>query len=136
MVWNYVYNVWEDEDLQEPVIEEQFNPDRTILTLPLDKRTVRKSAEKSAEKNAAKKSAEKKVLKKNVEKKVTKKTQEKYTAILESMQLDRWYKAAEFESVVEVKESRIRVLLNDMKERGMIETIGSTKGKLYRKCRE
>lgn len=127
-----IFNVWEDEDLQEPVIEEQFNPDRTILTLPLEKRTVRKSAEK----NAAKKSAEKKVLKKNVEKKVTKKTQEKYTAILESMQLDRWYKAAEFESVVEVKETRIRVLLNDMKERGMIETIGSTKGKLYRKCRE
>ena len=46
---------------------------------------------------------------------------------------DHWYKASEFESVVGVKESRIKALLKDMTELGMIESIGSTKGKMYKK---
>lgn len=36
---------------------------------------------------------------------MTKKTLENYMAILEAMQPDIWYKAAEFENAVEVKES-------------------------------
>jgi DNA-binding IclR family transcriptional regulator len=64
---------------------------------------------------------------------VTKKTQEKYDAILKYMQHDKWYKASEFESVVGVKESRVKVLLKDMTEQGLIECTGSTKGKKYKK---
>ena len=64
---------------------------------------------------------------------MTKKTLENYLAILEAMQPDVWYKAAEFESVVDVKESRIKELLSDLYEQGKIETTGSTKGKMYRK---
>ena len=79
------------------------------------------------------KSGEKKVAKKSGEKKVTKKTQEKYDAILNAMQPDKWYKASEFEDVAGVKESRIKVLLKDMTEQGLIESIGSTKGKMYKK---
>ena len=67
------------------------------------------------------------------EKKVTKKTQEKYDAILNAMQPDKWYKAYEFESIAGVKESRIKVLLKDMTEQGLIESTGSTKGKMYKK---
>ena len=66
---------------------------------------------------------------------MTKKTQEKYTLILNAMQPDRWYKASEFESVVEVKESRIKELLKDMIEQDLIESSGSTKGKQYRKLK-
>lgn len=115
-----IFNVWEDEGWKEPIIEERFDPDRTVLTLLFEKK-------------AAKKSGEKKVAKKSGEKKVTKKTQEKYTLILNAMQPDVWYKASEFENVVHVKESRIKELLKDMVEQGLIESSGSTKGKQYRK---
>ncbi|MCM1046168.1 MAG: hypothetical protein NC417_11725 [Candidatus Gastranaerophilales bacterium] len=71
--------------------------------------------------------------KKSGEKKVTLKTQEKYKTIWNVMLPDKWYKASEFESVVGVKESRIKVLLKDMMEQGLIESIGSTKGKMYKK---
>ena len=91
------------------------------------------NSKKSGEKKVAKKSGEKKVTKKSGEKKVTKKTLEKYDAIMNAMQPDTWYKASEFESIVEVKESRIKVLLRTMTQLGLIESIGSTKGKMYRK---
>ena len=38
-----IFNIWEDAHWKEPVIEERFNPDRTILTLEF----VRKQAKKS-----------------------------------------------------------------------------------------
>ena len=71
--------------------------------------------------------------KKSGEKIITKKTQEKYDAILNAMQSKQWYKASEFETIAGVKESRIKVLLKDMTEQGLIESTGSTKGKMYRK---
>lgn len=45
-----IFNVWEDEGWEEPVIEERFDPDRTVLLLSFKK----KVAEKSGEKNAGK----------------------------------------------------------------------------------
>lgn len=62
-----------------------------------------------------------------------KKTQEKYDAILNAMQPDKWYKASEFEDVADVKESRIKVLLKDLSEQGLIESTGGTKGKMYKR---
>jgi predicted HTH transcriptional regulator len=118
-----IYQVWKDEGWEAPKIKEKFNPDRTVLTLSFTK----------ADDKVAEKSGEKKVAKKSGEKKVTKKTQEKYDAILEYMQPDNWYKASEFESVVGVKESRVKILLKDMTEQGLIESTGSTKGKMYKK---
>ena len=52
--------------MEEPIIEERFNPDRTILTLSFNKKSTKKKApKKSVEKKAPKKSAEKKAPKKN-----------------------------------------------------------------------
>ena len=106
-----IFNVWADEGWEGPVIEERFDPDRTVLTLSFVKKAAKKSGEK----------------------KVTKKTQEKYEAILNAMQPNAWHKASELENVVGVKESRIKVLLKDMTEQGMIVSRSSTKGKMYRK---
>ena len=124
-----IFNVWEDEGWVEPMIEEQFDPDRMILTLEFSK----KQEKKASEKKAANKSGEKKAANKSGEKKVTKKTLENYMAILETMQPDVWYKASEFVDVVELKETRIKELLSELYEQGKIETTGNTKGKLYRK---
>jgi predicted HTH transcriptional regulator len=57
-----IYQVWEDEGWVTPKVEEQYNPDRTILTLSLAKtggkvvekwrkKVAKKSGEKSDEKN-------------------------------------------------------------------------------------
>ena len=51
-----IFNVWNDEGFVDPEIEERFNPDRTVLTLPF----VRKTIEKSDGKKRRKKSDEKK----------------------------------------------------------------------------
>lgn len=110
-----IFNVWADEGWEEPVIEERFDPDRTVLSLSFVKKVAKKMA------------------KKKWRKKVTKKTLEKYDAILNAMQPDKWYKASEFETIAGVKESRIKVLFKDMLEQGLIESTGSTKGKMYRK---
>lgn len=125
-----IFNTWEDEGWVEPVIEERFKPDRTILTLEFKKKQVITASDEKA----AKKSDEKKRRKKSGEKKVTKKTLEKYTAILNAMQPGRWYKATEFESIVTVKGTRIKELLSDLYDQGLIETTGNTKGKMYKKA--
>ena len=75
-----------------------------------------------------------KVAKKSGEKKMAKKTLENQILILDSMQQGVWYKTTHFEDVVSVKESRIKELLKDLTEQGKIESMGSTKGKMYRKC--
>lgn len=49
------------------------------------------------------------------------------------MQFDKWHKASQLESIAGVKESRIKVLLKDMTEQGLIESTGNTKGKMYKK---
>ena len=58
---------------------------------------------------------------------------ENYNAILGAMQLDVWYKAADFKDFVQVKESRIKELLTELVELGKVESTGSTKGKKYKK---
>ena len=40
-----IFNTWEDEGWKEPVIEERFDPDRTILTLEFVEKQVRKASE-------------------------------------------------------------------------------------------
>lgn len=106
-----IFNVWEDEGWAEPIIEERFDPDRTVLILEFHKKQSKKSGEK----------------------KVAKKTKEHYEAILNAMRPDAWYKANDFIQIVPVKASRIKTLLADLIEQGKIESKGSTKGKKYRK---
>lgn len=38
-----IFNVWEDEGFIEPKIEERFDPDRTVLSLPFVKKATEKS---------------------------------------------------------------------------------------------
>lgn len=50
-----IFNVWADEGWEEPVIEERFDPDRTILSLPFVKKVAEKKwRKKSGEKNTGK----------------------------------------------------------------------------------
>ena len=49
-----IFNTWEEQGWVEPIIEEQFDPDRTILTLEFRK----KQAKKTSDKKQAKKTIE------------------------------------------------------------------------------
>jgi len=60
-----IFNVWENEGWVEPAIEEQFDPDRTILVLEFKK----KQAKKTSDKKQAKKTSDKKQAKKTIENK-------------------------------------------------------------------
>lgn len=58
-----IYSVWNDQDWREPEVDEQYNPDRTILKLPLVRRAKKnkrkKQAKKTSEKNRRNKTDEK-----------------------------------------------------------------------------
>jgi predicted HTH transcriptional regulator len=118
-----IYSVWEKEGWEEPSIVEQYGPDRTVLTLSFKN----KSSIKSGDKKVAIKSGDKKVAIK-----VTAKKQAQYDAILEYMLAGKEYKASEFEQVLGVKTSRIKVILSEMINAGLIEPDGENKNRVYR----
>ena len=65
-----IFNTWEDQGWVEPVIEEQFDPDRTLLILSFDKKQAiktsdKKQAIKTSDKKQANKSCHKKTKQKN-----------------------------------------------------------------------
>ncbi len=64
-----IFNTWEDQGWVEPVIEEQFDPDRTLLILSFDK----KQAIKTSDKKQAIKTSDKKQANKSCHKNKTKK---------------------------------------------------------------
>ena len=64
--------------------------------------------------------------------KVTAKKQAQYDAILEYMLAGKEYKASEFEQVLGVKTSRIKVILSEMINAGLIEPDGENKNRVYR----
>ncbi len=108
-----ILNVWEEQGWETPELIEDTILNQITLVLKMEQG---KAAKKTGEKKPAKKTIENQIL------------------ILESMQYDMWYKASDFEDIVSVKSSRIKELLKDLTEQGKIESTGSTKGKMYRKC--
>ncbi len=106
-----IFNVWEMEGWEEPVIEERFDPDRTVLSLPFKKKVTVKSDSK----------------------KVTKKTQAHFDLLLSFMQEDVWYKASELADVLGVRETRTKALLRFLVEDGILVDNGAIKGRRYKK---
>ncbi len=58
-----IFNIWNDAGYKSPVIEEQFDPDRTILSLAF----IKKQAKKTSEENKRRKTSEEKQAKKTIE---------------------------------------------------------------------
>ena len=55
-----IFNTLEDAHWKEPVIEERFDPDRTILTLEFMKKQAKKASEEKQAKKASEKASDKK----------------------------------------------------------------------------
>ena len=108
-----IFNVWADEGWEEPVIEERFDPDRTVLSLSF------------------KKSGDKKAAIKNGDKKVTKKTQLQYDKILGFMEDGKEYGIWDFCELLGLKESRTKDILKGLSD--YIEVIGGNRDRRYKK---
>ena len=119
-----IFNVWGDEGWVEPVIEEQFDPDRTILSLEFKKKKLKKATEKRDRKKATEKSDRKKV---------TENTQKQYDSILKFMNDGNWYKSMDLMEILNVKETRTKELLRALVGLELLEDDGATKGRKYRK---
>ena len=50
-----IFNTWRDQGWEEPVIEERFDPDRTILTLSFAAKQAKKASEENKRRKQAKK---------------------------------------------------------------------------------
>lgn len=117
-----IYSVWNEQGWEEPIVTEQFGPDRTILTLPL----IKKVAAKSGSKKVAVKSGGKKVAVKAHEKK-----QKQYDAVLAAMYPNQKYPATYFCDVLDVRISRTKVILKELIDLGKIEILGTYRNRRY-----
>ena len=102
-----IFNVWADEGWEEPIIEERFDPDRTVLTLSF----VKKQAIKASDKKQAIK------------------TQENIEKIRDFLIQNGESKASDIAECIGLSIVRTRALLSDMPE---VEPIGANKNRVYR----
>ena len=117
-----IYAVWDSENWKEPIIEERYNPDRTILTLSFEKTLT-----KSDDKKAAIKSDDKKATIK-----ISAKTKKQYAEILGFMTDEKEYKLNDFEELLNVRATRIKELLKGLINQDKVETIGENRNRRYK----
>lgn len=122
-----IFHVWNDEGWAEPIVEEQYKPDRTILKLSF----VSARVEKSDRKKVTERSDRKKETEKNDRKKVTEKTQVQKELILNKMQPNTKYKVEEVAAWLDVGRTRTRSLLKLLVDDGKVSETGMTKMKRY-----
>lgn len=116
-----LFSVWNQEGWVEPIIEEWIEPyERTVLRLSFKKKVAIKIGDKKMAIN-------------NNEIKKTLKTKQHYEQILSSMEKDVWYKSSEILNFVDLKISRLKVLLNNLVDSKQLITEGINKSKRYKK---
>ena len=111
-----IFNTWEDAHWKEPVIEERFDPDRTILTLEF----VKKQATKTGDKKQA--------IKTNNKKQATK-TNENVAKIYEYLLQFGEAETKDIADFLGLSAQRTRVILATM---DAIERTGANKNRKYR----
>ncbi len=117
-----IFAVWKNEGWEEPTVEEQFDPDRTLLILPL-----RKQAKKTSELKQAKKTSELKQAKKTLQNK---------KKILDFIGINHASSTHAIAQWIGLSDARTRVLLKEMIEDGLLDSTGKTKQKKYSLLRE
>ena len=110
-----IFNVWADEGWAEPVIEEQFSPDRTSLLLEFKKKQVKKTSDK-------------KQAKKTSDKKQAKKTYENIEKIRMYLQKNGESKAKDISDYIGLSSARTRAIMAEMEE---VDTLGGNSNRTY-----
>ncbi len=104
-----IFAVWDSQGLVAPEIEEQYNPDRTILTLSF----TEKQAEKTSRNGQTAKTAENK------------------QRILDFLKKEESSKAAEIAEYIGLSSARSRVILSELMDEGKIRTEGNGRSRRY-----
>ena len=104
-----IYAVWESQGFKEPIVEEQYHPDRTILTLPF----VKKQAEKTSGNGQ------------------TVKTIENKQKIIEFLSLNGSSGTAQIAQYIGLSTARTRVLLAQLAEEERLRPEGNGKSRRY-----
>ena len=104
---NDIFYVWADEGWEEPVIEERFDPDRTVLALSF----VKKVAKKTSDKKQAKKMLE------NIEK------------IKYYLEQNGESKTSDIAEYIDLSPARTRALLSEING---IEAVGGNSNRSYK----
>ena len=117
-----IYSVWADKGWDDPEVEEQFDPDRTILTLALTK----KQAGKTSGKNKRKKQAEKTSGKAQAAKTLTNKDR-----IVAFIKKQNGAGSSEIADQIELSSARTRVLLAELITDGRIYSEGNGRARRY-----
>ena len=119
-----IFQVWERQGWAEPVVEERYAPDRTVLTLALTKTGNKKPPIKTADKKPPIKIANKKV---------GKKSEAHFEAILQYMIRDKEYRMKELSELLGLSLRRTREILNNLVDMNKIEKVGSNKDRRYKR---
>ncbi len=106
-----IFSVWKEQKWSEPILTEKFDPDRITLSLPLSSQ---------------------KVSIKSDGKKVTMKSDSQKTAIIEFLTDHPEGTVSELELLLNVKSSRIKQLLYDLIDDGIVEAVGANRNRTYR----
>ena len=114
-----IYAVWESQGWEEPVVEEQYNPDRTVLTLVF--------SSKQAEKNKRKKQAERV----HGDRRTTK-TANNERMIVDFLTSAGSGKTSDIARHINLSMPRTRAILSGLVSDGKIQSEGG--GKLRRYC--
>lgn len=116
-----IYDVWKKEGWKAPEVQSQYDPDRTILTLFLEKATI--------------KSDDKKATIKSDDKINSKKTKDQLQKILSFMKDGVTYSVEELMLITGVKKTRTKELIYKLIDNGDIVKIGNNKNRRYRKIK-
>ena len=111
-----IFNVWEDEGWEEPIIKESFDPDRTSLILKF----IKKQAIKTSDKKQAIKTSDKKR---------TVKTGKNMKEIRLYLQKCETAKTSDIAEVLGLSMARTRVILSEMDD---VEILGTNRTRRYR----
>jgi predicted HTH transcriptional regulator len=109
-----IYSVWEKQGWRAPVLEEQFNPDRTVLSLALSPQESEKVAITSGDKEKVAISSAKK------------------KSVINYLTNHNVCKASELSALLGVNASRTKVYLQELIADGIVVADGANRNRTYR----
>ena len=114
-----IYSVWEQQKWDSPCISESFEPERSMIILPLIKIDYKKSADKIGGKNRQIKSADKI-------------TDRRKNMIVEFLKTVDFATTQEIADYIELGISRTKDYLSELVKDGIITSEGKTKFRIYK----
>jgi predicted HTH transcriptional regulator len=109
-----IYAIWREMKWLEPTLEEQFNPDRTILSLVLQKTSDKKRAIKTSDKNELSKAETRK------------------QAIISYLTNHESCPASDVAEAIGISPGRVRAYLKELVEAGTIIAEGANRNRTYK----